>query len=299
METVGFVGLGKMGTPMAVNIQKAGYPMVVYDISEGATRPLLEGGARLAGSPAEAASLSEVLFTSLPRPQVVERVVKGPEGILEGIQPGAIYLDMSTCGPDTIRGLEPLFQEKGAHVMDTPVLSSPLDAIDRGVILMVGGERGIFDRLHPMFDVFADNVIYTGGLGTACICKVVHNMTTATVLQAVAEGLTLGLKAGVELPILLESGSKSAVGPLIPRLSRTVFQGRFDPPDFTLDLGRKDLGLATELGRRNDVPLPVGSLVEQLLMQAMNRGWGERDRTVAVLLQEETAGVEMRSSDGV
>ena len=144
METVGFVGLGKMGTPMAANIQKAGYPMVVYDISEGATRPLLEGGARLAGSPAEAARLSEVLFTSLPRPQVVERVVKGPEGILEGIQPGAIYLDMSTCGPDTIRGLEPLFQEKGAQVMDTPVLSSPLGAIDRDVILMVGGGQGYF-----------------------------------------------------------------------------------------------------------------------------------------------------------
>ena len=294
METVGFVGLGKMGTPMAVNIRKAGYPMVVYDISEVATKPLLEEGARLAGSPSEVARASEILFTSLPRPQVVERVVKGPEGILEGIQKGAIYLDMSTCGPDTIRGLEPLLQEKGAHVMDTPVLSSPLDAIERGVILMVGGEKGIFDRLHPLFDVFSDKVIYTGGLGTACICKVVHNMTTATVLQAVAEGLTLGMKAGVKLPILLESGTKSAIGSLTPRLSRTVFQGRFEPPDFTLDLGRKDLGLATELGRRNDVPLPVGSLVEQLMMQAMNRGWGEKDRTVAVVLQEETAGVEIR-----
>ena len=115
-------------------------------------------------------------------------------------------------------------------------------------------------------------------------------MTTATVLQAVAEGLTLGLKAGVELPILVESGSRGAVGSIAPRLSRTVFQRRFEPPDFTLDLGRKDLGLATELGRQNDVPLPVSSLVEQLMMQAMNRGWGEKDRTVAVVLQEEVAG---------
>ena len=298
METVGFVGLGKMGTPMAVNIQKAGYPMVVYDISEGATKPLLEGGARLAGSPAEAARLSEVVFTSLPRPQVVEPVVKGPEGILEGIQPGGIYLDMSTCGPDLVRGLEPLFKQKGAHVLDSPVLSSPKNAIDRGVILMVGGDRAIFDRLHPMFDAFADKVIYTGGLGTACVCKLVHNMSTATVLQAVAEALTLGLKAGVELPILLESGSRGPVGALSARLSRTVFQRRFEPPEFTLDLGRKDLGLATELGRRNDVPLPVGNLVEQLMMQAMNRGWGEKDRTISVVIQEETAGVEMRIGEG-
>ena len=132
-----------MGTPIAVNIQKAGYQMVVYDILEEATKPLAGRGCSPGGlSPPEAARLSEVLFTSLPRPQVVERVVKGPEGILEGIQPGGVYLDMSTCGPDLLRGLEPLFLEKGAHVLDSPVLSSPMDAIDRGVILMVGGDQG-------------------------------------------------------------------------------------------------------------------------------------------------------------
>ena len=296
METVGFVGLGKMGTPMAVNIQKAGYPMVVYDLREEATRSLLDGGARLASSPAEAARLSDIVVTSLPRPRVVEQVVTGPDGILEGIRRGGIYLDMSTCNPDLLRGLEPRFLEKGANVLDAPVLSSPLDAVDRGVIVMVGGDRAIFDRLRPMLDAFADKVVYAGGLGSATVCKLVHNMTTIAVQQVVAEGLTLGMKAGVELPILLDSGSRSIVGALEGRLAQTVFKGRFEPAVFTLDLARKDIGLATDLARQNDVPMPVANLVEQIMMQAMNRGWAEKDRTIAVLLQEESSGVEIRTS---
>jgi len=294
METVGFIGMGKMGTPMAVNIQKAGYPMVVYDAREEATRPLLDGGARLAESAAELAQLSDVVATCLPRPQVVEQVVTGPEGILEGIRPGGIYMDMSTCGPDLIRSLEPLFKQKGAHVMDTPVLSSPLDALDRGLIVMAGGDRDIFDRLHPILDTFADKVVYAGALGLANVCKLVHNMTTIAMQQVVAEALALGIKAGVELPVLLDSGSRGPVGALKDRLT-TVFEGQFEPPVFTLDLARKDIGLATNLGRQSGVPMLVANMVEQIMMHAMNRGWGESDRTIAVRLQEESSGIEMRT----
>ncbi len=295
METVGFVGLGKMGTPLAVNIQKAGYPMVVYDAREEATKPLLEGGARLADSPAEVARLSDVIATCLPRPQVIEEVVRGPDGILEGIRPGGIYLDISTCGPNLIRSLEPLFQQKEAHLLDTPILSSPQDAVGRSVIVMVGGDRAIFDRLGSIWDSFADKVVYAGCLGAANVCKLVHNMTTIAMQQVVAEALALGVKAGVELPVLLDSGSRGPVGALSDRLAM-AFQGQFDTPLFTLDLARKDIGLATDLARQNGVPMPVGNVVEQIMMQAMNRGWAEMDRTVAVRLQEEASGVELRSS---
>ena len=294
METVGFIGLGKMGTPLAVNIQKAGYPMVVHDAREEATKPLLEGGARLAGSPAEAARLCDVVATCLPRPQVVEEIVTGPDGILEGIQPGGIYMDISTCGPDLIRGLEPLFRQKGAYLLDTPILSSPPDAVDRSVIVMVGGDRAIFDRLSPVLEAFADKLVYAGSLGTANVCKLVHNMTSIALQQVVAEGLALGVKAGVELPVLLDSGSRSPVGTMSNRLA-PVFQDRFDPPIFTLDLARKDIGLATDLARQNGVPMPVANLTEQIMMQAMNRGWSEQDRTIAVRLQEESSGMELRS----
>ena len=294
METIGYIGLGKMGTPMAVNIQKAGYPMVVYDVREAATKPLLDGGARLASSPAEVARLSDVIFTSLPRPQEVEEVITGPGGILEGIKDGAIYLDLSTCGPDLLRGLEPEFSRKGVHVMDSPVLSSPVDAITRQVIVMVGGEQNIFERVHPILDAFADKVVYAGDLGAACVCKLVHNMISIVVQEVVAEGLTVGVKAGVGLPALLDSGGRGVVGFMRDRLASTVFSGQFEPPVFTLALARKDLGLATELGRGNSVPMPVANLVEQIMVQAMNRGWAEKDRTIAFTLQEESAGVQVR-----
>ena len=297
METVGFIGLGKLGAPMAVNIQKAGYPMVVYDAREEATGPLLQGGARLAGSPAEVARLSDVTFTSLPMPKDVEEVVNGPGGILEGISNGSTYLDLSTCGPDLVRRLEPLFHQKGAYVMDAPVLSSPSDAVHRRLIVMVGGERAVYDRVRPILDAFADKVVYAGSLGNACVCKLVHNMASITVQEVVAEALTLGMKAGVELPVLLDSGSRGIIGSMQERLAPTIFRGEFEPPAFTLALARKDIGLATELGRRNSVPLPSANLVEQIMVQAMNRGWGEKDRTIAILLQEEAAEVQIRTQE--
>ena len=296
METVGFIGLGRMGVGMAVNIQKAGYPMVVHDVREAATRPLLEGGARLAGSPAEVARLSEVVLTSLPTPRDVEGLVLGRDGLLEGIKEGALYLDLTTCGPDLLRRLEPMFQQKGAHVMDTPVLSTPAEVVERRITLMAGGRREDFDRARPLLDAFADKVVYTGGLGTASVCKLVNNMIGFVVGQVMAEGLTLGLKSGVELDVLMDTGTRGILGRSEERLSQTVFRGQFQPPTFTLALALKDVALATELGRESSVPMPLANLVEQIQRQCINKGWAEDDFTKQFLWQEEAAGVEARSS---
>ena len=232
METVGFVGVGRMGSAMAQNIQNAGYAMVVQDAREEATRPLLEGGARLGASPAEVAAQCEVTFTSLPGPKQVEEVVEGRDGILDGIKEGHVYLDLSTCGPDLVRRLEPRFRQRGAYLMDTPVLSSPSRARDRSLIVMAGGEREVFDRVHPILDAFADKVIYTGELGTACICKLVNNMMSFATQQLLAEGLTLGLKAGVDLDVLMDTGSRGLLGTRNEGLSQTVFRGQVPAPQF-------------------------------------------------------------------
>ena len=296
MSTVGFIGLGRMGNAIAGNIRKAGYSMLVHDIREAAARPLLEAGARLAGSPAEVASASDVVFTSLPMPRDVEGVVLGAEGVLEGIKEGAIYLDLSTTGPDLMRRLEPMFQQKGARLMDTPVLSTPDQAADRNLIVMAGGRREDFERVHPVLETFADKVVYTGGLGTALICKLVNNMTTLVMAQVLAEGLTLGIKAGVEMDVLMDTGSRGPLGLRSERFSQSLFQGKFQPPSFTVALSLKDVALATQLGRESSVPMPVANLVEQMLRQCINRGWAEDDISKAVLLQEEAAGVEVRSS---
>jgi len=299
METVGFIGLGNMGGGMSANIQRAGYPMVVYDLREEAAKPLLEGGARLANSPAEVASLCDITLTSLPGPKEVESVSTGPEGVLEGMKPGGIYIDLSTSRPTLIREIEPKFRQKGCHVLDAPVSGGKSGAASGNLAVMVGGEREIFDRVKPILDSFGDKVFYAGIIGAGSVAKLVHNMIGHGVRQAIAEGLTLGVKAGVEAEALWECirrGSLGRMSGLHEGIARTVFTGEFDPPSFALELSRKDIGLATDLGREFNVPMPVANLVEQIAIQGMNRGWGGRDSSVTFLLQEEQAGVEVRAT---
>ena len=296
METIGFIGLGNLGSQMAQNIQKTGFPMVVYDLQEGATRPLLEGGARLAASADEVASLSDVTLTSVPGPREVEEVALGPHGVLKGIREGSIYVDLSTSRPSLIQQIGRAFQEKGAHVLDAPVLASPASAANREVIVMPSGEREVYEKLRPLFESFADRVVYQGSLGMGSTCKLVNNMITLAVRQVVAEGLTLGMKAGLDLPALMEAGSRGILGHQREGLERTVFRGQFDPPSFRQALARKDIGLANELGRELNVPLPVANIVEQLSIQCTNRGWGDLDTHIIYRLQEDAAGVEVRST---
>ncbi len=298
METAGFIGLGNMGAGMAGNIQKAGYPMVVFDIREAAVRPFLEEGARLANSPADVARQADVVLTSLPGPAEVEEVSLGTEGVLEGIRPGGVLVELSTSRPTLIREIEPRFRQKGAHVLDAPVSGGKSGAASGNLAVMVGGEREIYDRVKPLLDAFGDKVFYAGSIGAGSVAKLVHNMIGHGVRQAIAEGLTLGVKAGVDPEALWECVRRGAVGRmsgLHEAIPRTVFRGEFDPPSFALSLARKDVGLATELGKEFNVPMPVANLVEQIAIQGINRGWGDLDNNVTFLLQEEQAGVEVRS----
>ena len=298
METIGFIGLGNMGGGMSLNIQKAGYSLVVYDLREEAARPLLEGGARLANTPAEVSELSDITFTSLPGPKEVEAVAMGDAGVLEGIRPGSVYVDLSSSRPTLIREIEPVFRRKGAYVLDAPVSGGKTGAASGNLAVMVGGDREIYERIKPVLDSFGDKVFYAGEIGAGSICKLVHNMVGHSVRQAIAEGLTLGVKAGVEPEALWEGMRRGSLGRmriLHEGLVRTMFRGEFDPASFALELAHKDISLATELAREYNVPMPMATLAEQVAMQALNRGWKDRDSSVTVLLQEEQAGVEVRA----
>ena len=298
METVGFIGLGNMGMGMAANIQKADYPLVVHDVRQAAAQPFVDAGARQAGSAAEVARLSDVVFTSLPGPREVEAVALGAGGVLEGIRAGGIYVDLSTSRPTLIRQIEPQFRAKGAHVLDAPVSGGKTGAASRNLAVMVGGERDIFERIKPLLDAFGDKVFYAGSIGAGSVCKLVHNMIGHGVRQAIAEGLTLGVKAGVEAEALWQCVRRGALGrmsSLHEGIPRTVFRGSFEPPSFLLSLARKDISLATELGREFDVPMPVANLAEQMAIESLNRGWGDMDSSITFLLQEEAAGVEVRA----
>jgi 3-hydroxyisobutyrate dehydrogenase len=295
MKTVGFIGLGNMGGAMARNIGQAGYALVVHDVRAEAARRLAEAGARVAASPAEVARQSEVTITSLPGPPEVEAVAGA---LLEGIAPGAVWIDTSTSRPTLIRALEPRFRARGAHVLDAPVSGGKTGAETRNLAVMVGGDRAVFDRVKPVLDAFGDKVFYAGAIGAGSVAKLVHNMIGHSVRQALAEGLTLGVKAGVEVEALWECVRRGALGRmhyLHEGLPRTVFRGQYAPPMFALALARKDIGLATELAREYQVPMPMTTLAEQIAMEAMNRGWGDEDNNVVFRLQEEAAGVEVRA----
>lgn len=299
METIGFIGLGNMGGPVAGHIQRAGFPMVVFDLRDEATRSFGEHGAKVVDSARDLARQSDIIITALPMPKDVEQIAGGVQGILEGIKPGSIFIDISTSPPSLVRRLEPLFRAKGAFVLDAPVASGQPGAA-RGIHeVMVGGAREIFERVTPVLRAFGDQVLYAGPLGSGSICKLVHQMINSTISQAIAEGLTLGVKAGVDAETLWQCVRRGMVGRmhvLHVQVPQTVFRGEFSTDTFTLKLLRKDVGLATELARELNVPLPLANIAEQRLVEATNRGWGDQSAyTVTFRLQEEAAGAEVRA----
>jgi 3-hydroxyisobutyrate dehydrogenase-like beta-hydroxyacid dehydrogenase len=296
METVGFIGLGNMGGPVAGHIQRAGFPMVVYDLRADAVRPFCERGASVSTSAAELASVSDVIVTALPMPQDVEQVATQ---IIDGIKPGAVYIDISSSPPSLIRKLEPQFAAKGAHVLDAPVASGQPGAA-RGIHeIMVGGAPDIFERAKPVLNAFGDQVLYAGPLGSGSICKLVHQMINSTISQAIAEGLTLGVKAGVDVKSLWECVRRGMVGRmhvLHAQVPQNVFRDHYETDTFPLKLLRKDVGLATALGRELNVSLPLANITEQKLIEGINRGWGDKSAyTVTFKLQEEAAQVVLRA----
>jgi 3-hydroxyisobutyrate dehydrogenase len=296
---IGFIGLGNMGGPMALNLIKAGHTLIIHDVRRAAAAPHLERGARWADSPKAVARESELILTSLPGPKEVEAVALGPDGIIHGAVAGTIYADLSTGSPTVMRRLHAAFKDKGVHLLDAPV-SGGVWGAQRGTLqVMVGGDESIYNEVKGILQAVGDKVGYMGPIGAGTIAKLVHNMISITTRQVVAEGFTLGVKAGVKAEALLEAvrGASFGQGLLLSQmLPNVVFKGEFDTVRFACRLARKDIGLATELAREYDVPMPMAALGEQIMMEALARGWGDRDSTSPWLLQEEAAGVQVRAA---
>ena len=295
---IGFIGLGNMGGPMASHIIAAGHTVTVYDVRREAAQPHLQNGAQWVDSPRTVAATSEITFTSLPGPKEVEAVALGEGGILQGAQPDSVYIDLSTSSPTLIRAIQAAYQEKKVHVLDAPVSGGPVGAQAATLAVMVGGDPTIYERVKPVLDAIGNKVSYVGGIGCGLIAKIVHNMVSNGFRALLAEGLTVGVKAGVAPEALRRAIADGAMGQgltLNHTLPHRIFTGDFDTVRFALRLARKDIGLATSLGREFEVPMKMASLLEQEFIEALARGWGERDSTSVFLLQEERAGVKVRS----
>ena len=296
---VGFIGLGTMGASMAYNCLQGGNDMVVHDIRREAATTHLEAGATWADTPRAVAEASEIVFTSLPGPTEVEAVALGEDGLLEGLSENKVYFDLSTSTPSMIRRIHEEASARGIHVLDAPVSGGPRGARTRNLAIWVGGDKEIFDRCKPVLDAIGDKAYYVGPIGCGAIAKLVHNCTGYIVQAALAEVFTMGVKAGVEPLALWQAVRKGAQGRrgTFEGLAEHLLPGRFDPPDFALRLARKDVDLAVSVGREFEVPMRLANLTLQEMTEAVNRGWGDRDSRIAMLLQEERAGVEVRVAE--
>ncbi len=298
---VGFIGLGTMGGSMAYNALQGGHEMVVHDIRREAATPHLEAGAVWADTPREVAEASDVVLTSLPGPTEVEAVALGEESLAQGLTAGKVYFDLSTSTPGLIRRIHEQLGARGIDVLDAPVSGGPRGARTRNLAIWVGGDREVYERCKPVLDAIGDKAYYVGPIGCGAIAKLVHNCTGYIVQAALAEVFTMGVKAGVEPLALWQAVRKGAQGrrETFEGLAEHLLPGKFDPPDFALRLARKDVDLAVGVGREFDVPMRLANLALQEMTKAINRGWGDRDSRVAMLLQEERAGVEVRVPEDV
>ncbi|MBI4219208.1 MAG: NAD(P)-dependent oxidoreductase [Chloroflexi bacterium] len=294
---VAWIGVGRMGNPMASNVLKGGHQLTVHDLNRDAAVNLLESGAQWASTPAEAAVGQDVVMMCLPMPRDVEAVCLGGGSLIESVKPSTVVVDSSTNSLEMVRKLHSAFAAEGITFQDAPVSGGVPGAISRDLCVMASGDEAAFKRIRSVFDAMGDKVMYCGKAGNGTVCKLAHQLFGAILGQGTSEVLTMGVKAGVPLQTLVEAISKSAAGknPPLHRWKTQPVTRNFDPDKltFTLTLSRKDIGLACEIGRQAGVPMELANIVEQKMIDAMNRGWGARKAEVVRLIQEERAGVDL------
>jgi 3-hydroxyisobutyrate dehydrogenase-like beta-hydroxyacid dehydrogenase len=294
---LGFIGLGVMGAPMALNLLKAGWEVSVNDIRPEAAEPHLKTGATWAESPREIAEMSDIVFSCLPEFSAIETVALGPNGVLSGAKPGLIYFETSTNTLDSVRRLHTAFKASGASMLDAPISGGAAGAKSGRLAMWVGGEVSAFDCAKPILDSMADQVSYVGASGSGLITKLVHNCSSQAMQAALAEVFSMGVKAGAEPLALWQAIRKGALG------RRRTFDGLVDEflpanyddnPSATLRIVYKDTMAATALGREVGAPMPFANMALSGLQECMNRGWAERDARSVMLLPQERAGVAIK-----
>ena len=293
---IGFIGVGNIGAPMASQLLKAGHWLIIHDLRRDAAEGLLRAGATWADSAAALAGECEVLATCLPGPAEMEQVCFGPGGIAGHMKPGGLYIDHTTNSPLVVRRVYEALAAKDVAMLDAPVSGGMEGAQTRDLLVMAGGEPAAFERALPLLDTVAKRVIHTGGIGTGSIAKVMHNSASFTLDLVMAECWTVGVKAGIDAATIVNVFSEAALGQMMSlkvRLPATYLRGNFEPR-FSLALAHKDLGLALELARATDTPMRLAAICEQDMAEAVDHGWGDRDASIFLTLQEERAKVLVR-----
>ena len=288
-ETVGFIGLGIMGKPMAHNLLKAGYALVILNRHQSVTDELVAGGARVVEQPSEVAAQSQVVITMLPDSPQVEEVLVGPNGVLAGAKRGLVVLDMSTISSVVTQRLAQQLAAHSVAMLDAPVSGGDKGAIAGTLSIMVGGDAEVFSRALPIFQALGKTIVHVGASGAGQIVKSCNQIVVALTIEAVSEALVLGSKAGVDPAKILQVLSGGLAANKVMELRGEGMRTHNFTPGFRVRLHHKDLGIALGAGRAYGVPLPVTALVDQMFASLEAGGHGDIDHSALVTHIEDLA----------
>ena len=292
-ETIGFIGLGIMGKPMARNLLKAGYPLLVHNRSRASVEELANEGAAPAANAYEIAAAADILITMLPDSPDVEQVYNGAEGVFKGARSGALLIDMSTISPVVARKLAADAERRGCEMLDAPVSGGEAGAVGATLSIMIGGKPSAVDRAMPVFQKLGKNIVHVGAAGAGQIAKAANQIVVGVTIAAVSEALVLAAKAGVDpakvREVLLGGFAQSKI---LDAHGQKMLERNFKP-GFRIRLHEKDLKIALASGSEYGVPLTTTAVVAQMMAAMKATGRGDLDHAALVTLVEELAGKKL------
>jgi 2-hydroxy-3-oxopropionate reductase len=288
-ETIGFIGLGVMGAPMARNLLEAGHEVVAWNRSLEPLAALVEAGAREAESAAAAASEADLVISILKDDPVVREVLGGPDGAIAAARPGAVVVDMSTVSPALARELAEEAAALGVGFLDAPVSGGDVGARDGTLSIMVGGEAADLEKARPAFEVLGSRVTHVGAAGAGQVAKACNQVMVAVIFAGLSEALVLGSKLGADPATILDAIGGGMAGNRIMEVRRHNFLDHDFAPGFKIDLHHKDLEIALSAGGEVDAPLPLTSEVQQMFRQLRAEGHGNEDDSALLRVAEQRA----------
>ena len=299
MKNVGFIGVGVMGRNMARNVRKKGYNVVIYDLNKTVVEEMRGEGFGVAASPKEAAAGADIIITMLPSSPHVASVALGENGIIEGIRPGTIYVDMSTIDPTTTVEVAQKIEAAGAFMLDSPVVKGVSSAIDGTLTLYIGGDEAVLERARPVLECMGTTLLHMGKIGAGEVTKLANNMCLATIVGATSEVFVFSAKLGVDADKLfkaLESGS-AASRALTTHVKALGLNRKFDALTFPAAFMMKDLGLGMKTAKDNNFPLFYPTLTNMLFTMLDASGRGKSNYSEIIRLFEDYIHAEAVSKD--
>jgi len=291
--SVGFIGVGNMGNPMASNVLKAGFPMIVYDRNPQAMENLLQAGAQRAASAREVVEGSEIVLTSLPASPDVEAVYLEPGGLVDSAKPGTMLIDLSSVLPSTPRKIEPRAQARGVHFLEAPVSGGVSGARAATLAIMVGGDPETLTRAQPVLRAIGPNIFHVGPVGAGNTAKAINNMMASVNALAMMEGVALGVKAGLDPMTIYEVVKASSGGSkALERIPNSLIPRRFEP-GFKVQLMNKDLETFNTIAKELHVPVSFANVAQQYQQMAIAAGLAEQDTSVVMTIIERLAAMQV------